>query len=119
MGLFSFIKNAGAKIFGGKKKEETAAAAAAPVELSREDALKAELIKCEAEKIGCRQAFLADLNIKLQQHSHAFLKFDYGSLAELPASSDLDLAVGKNTIPSLTDFCSNHPLVQRNGKNPY
>ncbi|MEM1321072.1 MAG: peptidoglycan-binding protein LysM [Bacteroidota bacterium] len=43
MGLFSFIKNAGAKIFGGKKKEEVAPAAAAPAELSREDALKAEV----------------------------------------------------------------------------
>jgi len=39
MGLFSFIKNAGSKIFG-KKKEE-----AAPVELSKIDALKAEVSK--------------------------------------------------------------------------
>lgn len=36
MGLFSFIKGAGAKIFG-KKKEE------APAPLSKEDALKAEI----------------------------------------------------------------------------
>lgn len=41
MGLFSFIKNAGAKIFNKKKTEEVAA----PVELSREEALKAEVAK--------------------------------------------------------------------------
>jgi len=39
MGLFSFIKNAGSKLFG-KKKEE-----AAPVELSKIDALKAEVAR--------------------------------------------------------------------------
>ncbi len=38
MGLFSFIKGAGAKLFG-KKKE----AAATPVELTKEEALKAEV----------------------------------------------------------------------------
>ena len=41
MGLFSFIKNAGAKLF--KKKE--AAAPAAEVELSKTDALKAEVAR--------------------------------------------------------------------------
>jgi len=50
MGLFSFIKGAGAKIFGKKKEEVTAAA---PVELSKSDALKAELEKhglcCDVE----------------------------------------------------------------------
>lgn len=40
MGLFSFLKNAGAKIFKRKSAEP---AAAAPTELSREDALKAEV----------------------------------------------------------------------------
>ena len=39
MGLFSFIKNAGSKIFGKKKAE------AAPVELTKIDALKAEVSK--------------------------------------------------------------------------
>ena len=39
MGLFSFIKNAGSKIFGKKKEEE------APVELSKTDALKAEVAR--------------------------------------------------------------------------
>jgi len=41
MGLFSFIKNAGAKIFNRNKAEEVAA----PAELSREEALKAEVAK--------------------------------------------------------------------------
>ena len=40
MGLFSFIKNAGAKIFG---KKSAPAAEAAPVELSKVDALTAEV----------------------------------------------------------------------------
>lgn len=39
MGLFSFIKNAGSKLFG-KKKEEVA-----PVELSKIDALKSEVTR--------------------------------------------------------------------------
>ncbi len=43
MGLFSFLKNAGAKIF--KKKAAPAAAAAAPVAMSREDALKSEVAR--------------------------------------------------------------------------
>ncbi len=41
MGLFSFIKNAGAKIFNRNKTE----VAAAPAELTREEALKAEVAK--------------------------------------------------------------------------
>lgn len=39
MGLFSFIKGAGQKLFGKKKEEE------APVELSKIDALKAEVTR--------------------------------------------------------------------------
>lgn len=40
MGLFSFIKNAGASLFGKKTKTENAPQ---PVELTKEDALKAEI----------------------------------------------------------------------------
>ena len=40
MGLFSFLKNAGAKIF---KRKSDAPAAAAPVEKTREEALKDEI----------------------------------------------------------------------------
>lgn len=43
MGLFSFLKNAGAKVFKRKSAEPAAPAAAA--EVSREDALKAEVAK--------------------------------------------------------------------------
>jgi len=42
MGLFSFIKGAGAKLFGKKKEAEVAEA---PVELSKIDALKAEVAR--------------------------------------------------------------------------
>jgi len=41
MGLFSFIKGAGSKLFGKKDKQ----ADAAPIELSKEDALKAEVTR--------------------------------------------------------------------------
>ena len=41
MGLFSFLKNAGAKVFGKKKNT----AAAAPVEMTKEEALVAEVTK--------------------------------------------------------------------------
>ena len=44
MGLFSFIKNAGSKLFG-KKDKKAAPSPAAPVVLSKEDALKAEVAR--------------------------------------------------------------------------
>lgn len=53
MGLFSFIKGAGAKLFG-KKKEEVA-----PVELSKADALKAEL-----ERLG----LCCDVELEFAEH---------------------------------------------------
>ena len=53
MGLFSFIKGAGKKIFG-KKKE-----AAAPVELSKTDALKAEIVR-----LGLP---ISDLNVEISE----------------------------------------------------
>lgn len=43
MGLFSFLKNAGAKVFNRNKKETTTEAAAP--EMSKEDALKAEVAR--------------------------------------------------------------------------
>lgn len=42
MGLFSFIKGAGSKLFGKKEKQQ---AEAQPVELSKEEALKAEIAR--------------------------------------------------------------------------
>ncbi|MBT8233405.1 MAG: peptidoglycan-binding protein LysM [Saprospiraceae bacterium] len=54
MGLFSFIKGAGKKLFG--KKEEVVAA---PVELSKSDALKAEL-----ERLG----LCCDVDIDFSDH---------------------------------------------------
>ena len=56
MGLFSFIKGAGAKLFGKKKAE----AVEAPVELTKEDALKAEV-----SRLGLN---VSDLNVELADH---------------------------------------------------
>lgn len=57
MGLFSFIKGAGAKLFGKKKAEVEAVTA--PVELSKIDALKAEVAR-----LGIP---VNDLNIELAE----------------------------------------------------
>jgi len=56
MGLFSFIKGAGSKLFGKKDK----AADAAPVELTKKDALIAEI-----QRLGLP---INDLNISFADH---------------------------------------------------
>lgn len=53
MGLFSFIKNAGSKLFGGKKEEET------KVEMTRQQALAQEV-----QRLGIP---ISNLNIDLGQ----------------------------------------------------
>jgi nucleoid-associated protein YgaU len=60
MGLFSFIKNAGAKIFGGKTDAEKAAEAAA-AELKAEELAAARL----QETIGDLQLQVENLNIHI------------------------------------------------------
>lgn len=60
MGLFSFIKNAGAKLFG--KKDKKADTPTQPVELSKEDALKAEVARLGIPVNG--------LNIDFGDHIH-------------------------------------------------
>lgn len=62
MGLFSFIKNAGAKLFGKKDKKEAATPTPQPVELSKEDALKAEVARLGIPVNG--------LNIDFGDHIH-------------------------------------------------
>lgn len=53
MGLISFIKSAGAKLFGKKEEEKTVAAAPAPVLSQAElDAQKALLLESEVRKNG-------------------------------------------------------------------
>ena len=58
MGLFSFIKNAGQKLFG--KKDKTTPVAPKIVELSKEDALKAEI-----NRLGIP---VKNLNIEFADH---------------------------------------------------
>ncbi|HFA51705.1 MAG TPA: peptidoglycan-binding protein LysM [Bacteroidetes bacterium] len=58
MGLFSFIKNAGQKLFG--KKDKTAAVPVQEVELSKADALKAEI-----NRLGLP---VSNLNIEFADH---------------------------------------------------
>lgn len=62
MGLFSFIKNAGAKLFGKKDKKDTPAAPTQPVEVTKEDALRAEVARLGIPVNG--------LNIDFGDHIH-------------------------------------------------
>ena len=65
MGLFSFIKNAGAKIFGvGKPSAKEMAAEAEAKELRREEAAAARL----EETINDLQLVVQDLNIHIEGH---------------------------------------------------
>ncbi len=58
MGLFSFIKNAGQSLFG--KKDKTTPVAPKEIELSKEDALKAEI-----SRLGIP---VSNLNIEFADH---------------------------------------------------
>jgi len=78
-----------------------------------EEALKTEIAKAKAREVGCRITFVEELNNQLKSIPHAFLKFDYDSLDELPSSSDLDIAIFKETGTRILAFAQNHSLVNR------
>lgn len=62
---------------------------------------------------NCRTYFIEELNRELQSTPHAFLKFDYKSLTEVPESSDLDLAITKQGIKKIIQCCEQSPLIKR------
>jgi thymidylate kinase len=61
----------------------------------------------------CRQHFMLDLNNALEKIPHAYLKFDYNNLIEVPETSDLDIAIDKTGVQEVIDFCEKSPLVRR------
>ena len=61
----------------------------------------------------CRQHFMLDLNDALEKITHAYLKFDYNNLIEVPEASDLDIAIDKTGVQEVIDFCEKSPLVRR------
>jgi thymidylate kinase len=61
----------------------------------------------------CRQHFMLDLNNALEKIPHAYLKFDYNNLIEIPETSDLDIAIDKTGVQEVIDFCEKNPLVRR------
>lgn len=61
----------------------------------------------------CREHFILDLNDCLEEFEHAFLKFDYESLAHFPESSDLDIAIRKEDVNEVISFCRQNPWVKK------
>lgn len=76
------------------------------------EALNKELQLIESNG-NCRTYFINQVNEELQSTSHAYLKFDYNSLNEVPESSDLDIAISKKGIQQIVNFCENHSLIKR------
>lgn len=68
------------------------------------------LLKSEG---NCRKYFILDLNEALDHVAHAYLKFDFNSLTDLPDSSDLDIAIEKDGLERIVDFCEANPMVKR------
>jgi thymidylate kinase len=60
-----------------------------------------------------RAGLLEDLALRLRARPHAFLKYRWNSLAELPVGSDLDLLVEQGTAEDIIAFAGQHPLVRR------
>ena len=75
-------------------------------------ALNKEFHLLRTEK-DCRQHFMLDLNNALEKIPHAYLKFDYNNLIEVPEASDLDIAIDKTGVQEVIDFCEKTPLIRR------
>ena len=61
----------------------------------------------------CRPHFMLDLNEALEKIPHAYLKFDYNNLIEVPETSDLDIAINKTGTQKIVAFCEKSPLIRR------
>jgi thymidylate kinase len=61
----------------------------------------------------CRQHFMLDLNNALEKIPHAYLKFNYNNLIEVPEASDLDIAIDQTGVQEVIDFCKKTPLIRR------
>ncbi|MDG1333253.1 MAG: hypothetical protein P8P74_13040 [Crocinitomicaceae bacterium] len=65
------------------------------------------------ERENNRISFMHEFERFLSGVEHAFLKFNADSLASLPASSDLDIAIDKSSLDSAIAFCKNQFNVKR------
>lgn len=73
----------------------------------------ASMVSGTARMAEQRSGFLEDLAAHLRQRPHAFLKYRWNTLAELPIGSDLDLVVERDAVDRTIAFARQHPLVRR------
>ena len=63
----------------------------------------------KSEQLGSNRLYFIDLlKSKLDNTTHAFLKFNTQSIYQLSEYSDLDILVIKDDIPKIIDFCRDH-----------
>jgi thymidylate kinase len=60
-----------------------------------------------------RKVFLKDFQRRLNQTRYAMLKYLGQNLESLPLESDLDIAVLKADISSISNYCTKHVLVEK------
>ena len=58
-----------------------------------------------AEKATERATFILRLNEELQSVEHAYLKFNFETILNVPVSSDLDIALEKTNLDYILNFC--------------
>ena len=59
----------------------------------------------QKEKATERATFIIRLNKELQSMQHAYLKFNFETIINVPISSDLDIALEKAHLDSILNFC--------------
>lgn len=60
-----------------------------------------------------RKVFLNDFQRRLNQTRYVMLKYLGQNLESLPLESDLDIAVLKTDIPSISNYCTKHSTVEK------
>jgi thymidylate kinase len=77
------------------------------------EAINNEVANMGFESVDCRSEFMESFYQELTGVNHAFLKYCYPSLADLPRQSDLDLAIDKSAVADIVSFCENHKMVEK------
>ncbi|MGB0403856.1 MAG: hypothetical protein ACPGEG_07135 [Salibacteraceae bacterium] len=62
----------------------------------------------EENKAKKRSVFIMKLNEYLQAFPHAFMKFNFNSINNVPVTSDLDIILNESNLTNLVNFCKNH-----------
>ncbi len=63
--------------------------------------------------LSFRKLFINEFYKELLKSPHAMLKFEANSLDNLSESSDLDIAILKEDLPAITEYCKTHRLIHR------